>query len=270
MREKRGKLVLLLTVLGIFFLAPLGASAAKLNMSVSLRYASRGYKVIAWNKSGTERACIYRSANFKNGIYGSLEKGGGVVVNMTKVKWQTRNMKKKQLTWIPVYMHNMKKSGGVPVTGYVNAKNISLSVVNINNVSPNSIVNNAVKYAYRYLGTQYVFGGRSMTNGIDCSALVKQMYEAAGKYMPYAHTDALQVVSRQISYRELKAGDLVFYRENDTSGPIGHVGVYLGNNLMINASGHYGTTYPQGGITIKRIVYGNRRPARYMRLYGLG
>ena len=79
----------------------------------------------------------------------------------------------------------------------------------------------------------------------------------------------LQGVSRQVSYRDLKPGDLVFYLKYDTSGPIDHVGVYIGNNLMINASGHYGSNYPEGGITIKRIVYGNRRPALYKRLYGI-
>ena len=84
--------------------------------------------------------------------------------------------------------------------------------------------------------------------------------------MPYPHTDWLQSVSRPVSYRDLKPGDLVFYLKYDTSGPIDHVGVYIGNNLMINASGHYGKTYPEGGITIKRIVYGNRRPALYKRL----
>ena len=109
------------------------------------------------------------------------------------------------------------------MTGYVNAKNIALTAVNINNVSPNSTVRTAISYGYKYLGTRFILGGSSITNGIDCATFTKQIYEAA----------------------------------------------YIGNNLMINASGHYGKTYPEGGITIKRIVYGNRRPALYKRLYGI-
>lgn len=269
MREKKKTVWLFLAALCVLFLMPMSVSAAKLNMSVSLRYAGKGYKVIAWNKSNVERAGVYKQPDFRKGAYGSLEKGGGVIVNMTKVKWLTRNMKKKQLTWIPVYMHNMKKSTGVPVTGYVNAKNIALTVLNLNRISENPTVNRAINYGYRFLGTQFILGGSSITGGIDCATFTKQIYEAAGMRMPYPHTDYLQSVSRQVSYRELKPGDLIFYLDNDTSGPIGHVAVYLGSGLMINASGHYGTAYPQGGITIKRIIYGNRRPARYMRLYGI-
>lgn len=267
MKEKKS-IFMLFIMFSLFCLTPLGCRAAKLNMTVSLRYASRGYKVIAWNKSSQERAYIYRKADFKHGTYGSLEKGGAVVVNMVRVKQLTRNMKKKQLTWVPVYIHSIKNNS-VPVTGYVNAKNIALTVLNINHISNNDIVNRAVKYGYSYLGTRFILGGRSMTGGIDCATFTKYIYEAAGKGMPYPHTSSLQAVSRPVSYRELKPGDLVFYLKYDTSGPIDHVGVYLGSNFMINASGHYGDTYPQGGITIKRIVYGNRRPARYMRLYGI-
>lgn len=269
MGGRKKSLGLIMCILYILFLTPLGVSGAKLNMSVSLRYAGKGYKVIAWNKSNVERATVYKEPHFKRGAYGSLEKGGGVVVNMAKVKQLTKKMKKKQLTWIPVYLHDRKKSTGLPVTGYVNAKNIALTVLNINRISSNSVVNKAVRYGYRHLGTQFILGGRSMTGGIDCAAFVKMIYEAAGKSMPYPHTSFLQNASRQISYGDLKPGDLIFYLANDTSGPIDHVAVYLGKNLMINASGHYGHYYPGGGITIKRIVYGKRRPARYMRLYGI-
>ena len=269
MKGKKKGVLLVLMLMSVFMLLPLGASAAKLNMTTPLKYAKRGYKIIAWNKSNTSRAYVYQQANFKNGTYGSLEKGGGIVVNMSRVNYQTRNMKNKQLTWIPVYLHNNKQANGVPVTGYVNAKNIALTAVNINNASSNSTVRTAINYGYKYLGTRFILGGSSITNGIDCATFTKQIYEAAGKAMPYPHTDWLQSVSRPVSYRDLKPGDLVFYLKYDTSGPIDHVGVYIGNNLMINASGHYGKTYPEGGITIKRIVYGNRRPALYKRLYGI-
>ena len=215
MKVKKKGVLLVLMLMSVFMLLPLGASAAKLNMTTPLKYAKRGYKIIAWTKSDTSRAYVYQQANFKN------------------------------------------------------AKNIALTAVNINNASSNSTVRTAISYGYKYLGTRFILGGSSITNGIDCATFTKQIYEAAGKAMPYPHTDWLQSVSRPVSYRDLKPGDLVFYLKYDTSGPIDHVGVYIGNNLMINASGHYGKTYPEGGITIKRIVYGNRRPALYKRLYGI-
>ena len=117
MKGKKKGVLLVLMLMSVFMLLPLGASAAKLNMTTPLKYAKRGYKIIAWNKSDTSRAYVYQQANFKNGTYGSLEKGGGIVVNMSRVNYQTRNMKNKQLTWIPVYLHNNKQANGVPVTG---------------------------------------------------------------------------------------------------------------------------------------------------------
>ena len=112
MKGKKKGVLLLLMLMSVFMLLPLGASAAKLNMTTPLKYAKRGYKIIAWNKSDTSRAYVYQQANFKNGTYGSLEKGGGIVVNMSRVNYQTRNMKNKQLTWIPVYLHNNKQRSG--------------------------------------------------------------------------------------------------------------------------------------------------------------
>lgn len=69
------------------------------------------------------------------------------------------------------------------MTGYVNAKNIALTAVNINNASSNSTVRTAISYGYKYLGTRFILGGSSITNGIDCATFTKQIYEAAGKAM---------------------------------------------------------------------------------------
>ena len=86
MKGKKKGVLLLLMLLSVFMLLPMGVSAAKLNMTTPLKYSARGYKVIAWNKSSTSRAYVYQQASFKKGKYGSLEKGGGIVVNMSKVK----------------------------------------------------------------------------------------------------------------------------------------------------------------------------------------
>ena len=75
MKGKKKGVLLVLMLMSVFMLLPLGASAAKLNMTTPLKYAKRGYKIIAWNKSDTSRAYVYQQANFKNGTYGSLEKG---------------------------------------------------------------------------------------------------------------------------------------------------------------------------------------------------
>ena len=74
MKGKKKGVLLVLMLMSVFMLLPLGASAAKLNMTTPLKYAKRGYKIIAWNKSDTSRAYVYQQANFKNGTYGSLER----------------------------------------------------------------------------------------------------------------------------------------------------------------------------------------------------
>ena len=53
MKGKKKGVLLVLMLMSVFMLLPLGASAAKLNMTTPLKYAKRGYKIIAWNKSDT-------------------------------------------------------------------------------------------------------------------------------------------------------------------------------------------------------------------------
>lgn len=268
-KSKKGFLVLFAALI-MLLLVPVGAEAAsaKINMKTPLKYAAKGYKIIAYNKTN-KTIKVYKQATNKKGYYGTLENGGAIVVNMNKVKSMTKKMTKKKLLWIPVYMHNMK-SGSKITTGYVYAKYVNLTALNLKNISSNKTVNTALNYGYKYLGTQFILGGTSMTGGIDCATFTKQIYEYAGKSMPYPHTNYLQTVSYDVglSKSKWKAGDLIFYLKNDTYGPIDHVAVYLGKSLMINASGHYGSTYPSGGICIKRVNYGARKPVRVMRLNG--
>ncbi len=85
----------------------------------------------------------------------------------------------------------------------------------------------AVRYAYGALGVPYVWAGESMS-GFDCSGLVKAAWGAAGKSLP--HNAAMQWnVVAHISRSSIAPGDLVF------SNSLGHVGIYVGNNQMIDA-----------------------------------
>lgn len=88
-----------------------------------------------------------------------------------------------------------------------------------------------VRDAFSYLGTPYKLGGSGKTS-IDCSTLTRVVYGNAGLSLP--NTSYLQ--HREGVYVDLPdavAGDLIFFKRR---GYIGHVGIYIGNNLFIHAS----------------------------------
>lgn len=88
--------------------------------------------------------------------------------------------------------------------------------------------------ARSWLGTPYLFGGINRA-GIDCSALVQQVFAAVGVRLPrtaQAQWDAVPHIARD----QLRPGDLVFFEHTYTSPErITHVGIYLGDGQQINA-----------------------------------
>lgn len=95
-----------------------------------------------------------------------------------------------------------------------------------------------IKLAQSYLNTPYRYGGDNRS-GMDCSGLVYRLYKQFfGIQLPH-NTYALYKTGQTITYRSLKTGDLVFLRENRGSLP-SHVGIFLGENQFIHASGTKG------------------------------
>jgi cell wall-associated NlpC family hydrolase len=91
-----------------------------------------------------------------------------------------------------------------------------------------SVAQRAVAAAMTRLGDRYVFGATGPTR-FDCSGLVQWAYRQAGISTTH-YTGTLWNDYRHIPESQLKPGDLVFfYRDHH------HVGIYIGNGLMINA-----------------------------------
>jgi lipoprotein Spr len=90
---------------------------------------------------------------------------------------------------------------------------------------------NIIDEAESWIGTPYVYGGNSR-NGIDCSALVCQVYQSVGETVPRTSQQQFEYV-KQIEFVEKKPGDLLFFKNNRA---ISHVGIYVGNGYMIHAS----------------------------------
>lgn len=94
---------------------------------------------------------------------------------------------------------------------------------------------NMIDFAMKYLGTPYVWGGNSLTRGVDCSGFVKQVFLnfGYGSNMPRTSREMAAKYTR-ISASEAKAGDLVFYH-NLRTGVVDHVAIYIGNGKIIHA-----------------------------------
>ncbi|MDF3301075.1 C40 family peptidase [Streptomyces tropicalis] len=94
--------------------------------------------------------------------------------------------------------------------------------------APTSRAAAAITYAQRKLGSPYVWGATG-PDAFDCSGLIQAAYRSAGVSLPrttYAQINA----GRRVSRSELLPGDLVFFYSG-----ISHVGLYIGNGMMIHA-----------------------------------
>lgn len=89
--------------------------------------------------------------------------------------------------------------------------------------------------ARKYVGTPYVWGGSSPETGFDCSGYVCWVYNQNGYDVGRTTANGLWQKSQHISEAEAKPGDLVFFEGTyDTPGK-SHVGIYLGNGMMVSA-----------------------------------
>lgn len=111
-----------------------------------------------------------------------------------------------------------------------------------------------VNYALQFVGNRYVWGGTSLTKGVDCSGFTMKIYEKYGIYLPH-HAATQAGYGTKISASEAKPGDLFFYSKG---GSINHVAIYIGNGQVVHASSK------RTGIKISNSHY--RTPAKVIRL----
>lgn len=106
-----------------------------------------------------------------------------------------------------------------------------------------------VQYAKQFIGNKYVWGGTSLTNGVDCSGFTMRVYEKYGVKLPHYSVGQSQM-GKKVTLAEAQPGDLVFYAKN---GTINHVAIYIGGGQVVHASNE------KTGIRISSVNY--RTPA---------
>ena len=96
-------------------------------------------------------------------------------------------------------------------------------------------VQTAISYAVAQLGKPYIWGGTG-PEGYDCSGLVMMAYQAAGIDIPRTTYQQVDAGTPVYGLSQLQPGDLLFTAGSDgsDSNP-GHVGMYIGDNLIIQA-----------------------------------
>ena len=100
------------------------------------------------------------------------------------------------------------------------------------------------KFGCQYIGNKYVYGGLSLTDGIDCSGFTYRIYENFGYTLPRT-SYAQRSVGKEVSLENAQPGDLVCYS--------GHVGLYIGGGYIVHASNS--KPYPKGGIKVNKANY---------------
>jgi hypothetical protein len=154
-----------------------------------------------------------------------------------------------------------------PVTTEINKTSQELSVNNITSFEQKLFIlqntqklNNAISHLKKYVGkTWYVFSGNT-PRGWDCSGLTMWVYQQLG--INLIHSASVQKNSGTI-YKTPKIGDIVAFGWKGWSGAA-HVGIYIGNGMMINSPspGHLTTlqsveSFAKSGyskVTYTRII----------------
>ena len=129
----------------------------------------------------------------------------------------------------------------------------------------------AIGWALRQLGTPYSYGGDCTAahsgdpaRQCDCSSLVQQAYRAAGIRLPRTAAAQSRVGTHVPGTGQLQPGDLLFVPGSDgTPENPGHVGIYLGDRLVLDAprtgaSVHLApmTMYWTTDLVVRRVVTG--------------
>lgn len=147
-----------------------------------------------------------------------------------------------------------KSIGSIMGTFYNTAKSVTPSQKTSH--KQNSVASNIVNAAQKYLGTPYVWGGESMSEGgMDCSGFVYNALKDSGYKVGRTTAQGYRSYGKSVSKSEMQPGDLIFYGSNKNDAS--HIAIYIGNGQMIHSSGGSKNTKsnPGKGVSIANVDY---------------
>ncbi len=112
-----------------------------------------------------------------------------------------------------------------------------------------------VNFALQYVGNPYVWGGTSLTNGIDCSGFTMQVMKQFGVSLPH-YSGSQARMGKAVTSSEMRPGDLIFYA--NSAGTVNHVAIYIGNGQIVHAASR------RSGIKISTWNYRTPKTIRNM------
>ena len=165
--------------------------------------------------------------------------------------------------------------GGIPVITSVGRSNVKVNGVKskhqlLRYTIPQQLLRNDPDFcalmteADKYIGYPYVYGGSKPSVSFDCSGFVCWVFTHSGVCnIGRLGANGLYAVCRDIPRDEARPGDLVFFEKTrgaDTKG-ITHVGIYVGNNMMIHAGDPIGFADLKSESWAKKIYAFGRLPS---------
>jgi cell wall-associated NlpC family hydrolase len=132
-----------------------------------------------------------------------------------------------------------------PAYGVMNDDSIPAALQKVN-------IAGLVQESKKYLGVKYIFGATPYpeSGGFDCSSYTQYLFGKYGVSLPRLSRDQANQ-GLTIGRNDLRVGDLVFFNvpgRFKSNTAVGHVGIYIGNNEMINANNQ-----PKFGVQITNI-----------------
>ena len=94
--------------------------------------------------------------------------------------------------------------------------------------------------ATKYIGYPYVWGGSNPSTSFDCSGFVSWVLNQCGWNVGRLGADSLYYYCTPVSPANARPGDLVFFERTYDETGVTHVGIYVGNNMMLHCGNPIG------------------------------
>lgn len=105
------------------------------------------------------------------------------------------------------------------------------------------VADRIIQLGETFLGTPYQFGALAgQTETFDCSSFVQYVFGQNGITLPRTSRQQ-SLLGITVPRDQIRKGDLLFFKSSSSDGVVRHVGIYAGNDLILNTWGQKGVHY---------------------------